>query len=429
MHLDVLLPVGAFLLLYGAFSGRLERTLVSAPMAFVGLGLGLHLLGYDGVGAGTPWVQHVAELTLVVVLFTDASRIDVRKLSADHDVPVRMLAIGLPLSVLLGALAAWPLFPGFGPAELAILAVVLAPTDAALGQSVVSSHRVPPRIRQAINVESGLNDGIALPALLFFVGLAGSAARPDDAAFWLRFVGAQLLLGPAVGAAAGYLGGRLLDRAAAAGWIAAPFGQLAGVAVAVVAWAGAEAIGGNGFLAAFVAGLALAASGSAVLERVHAFGEAEGQLLALATFAIFGAAFLPRAWRSLDATTLGYAAVSLTAVRMLPVALSLIGLRLRPGTVLFLGWFGPRGIASILYALIVVEEVASPAAGRIFDAAAVTVAVSVLAHGISARPASRLYARSRAVAAPAPGAPEHREVRELPMRFGKPKRDGSGGAV
>ncbi len=257
---------------------------------------------------------------------------------------------------MLGAVVALPIFPGLGIWEALLLAAVLAPTDAALGQSVVSSPLLPVRIRQSLNVESGLNDGIVLPVVLLVASLAGARAEGGDLTYWLRFTGAQLVLGPMVGLAVGYLGGRIIERATASGWVNDAFERLTVLGLAGLAFAGAQAVGGNGFIAAFVAGLALGNTTHGICRCLYEFGEAEGQLLTLLVFLIFGAVMVPEAISTWDGRTLLYAVASLTVIRMLPAAMSLLGSGLRPASVAMLAWFGPRGLASILFALLIVEE-------------------------------------------------------------------------
>lgn len=379
--------------LYGLVSKRLERTVITAPIVFAGFGL---LIGEAGLGLadldfGHGFVHGLAEATLILVLFSDAARIDLRQLRRDHNLPVRMLLIGMPLAIVAGTLGGLVLPLGLTFWEAALLAAILAPTDAALGQSVVSSPLVPVRIRQALNVESGLNDGIALPLVLLFACLASAAHAVDGERNWLLFGALQVTLGPAAGIVIGGLGAWLIDRAADRRWMEETYEGLAILAIALLAYAGAELVGGNGFIAAFVGGLVF---GNHVRHRckfIFEFAEAEGQLLTLLTFLIFGAAILPEAAGGIGWMVVVYAALSLTVIRMVPVALSLVGAGVRAPTVGFLGWFGPRGLASILFALFVLEESDMPSADQILTVTIVTVACSILAHGMTAAPAARWY--------------------------------------
>ena len=401
---------------YGLVSGRLRDSVITAPMVFAGFGL---LIGSFGLGLaeldfGHGFVHGLAEVTLSLVLFSDAARIELRQVRRDHGLPIRMLLIGMPLTVLAGTAVGLLLPLGLSFWEAALLAAILAPTDAALGQSVVSSPLVPARIRQALNIESGLNDGIALPLVLLLACFAGASEAAGDQD-WALFGAKQILLGPLAGLVIGGAGAWLMDRAAAAGWMAESYEGAAILALALLAFGGAELIGGNGFIAAFVAGMVF---GNMVRERCRfllEFAEAEGQILVLLTFLIFGAAILPEALGHLSPWILLYAVLSLTAVRMLPVGLSLIGAKVKLPTVLFLGWFGPRGLASILVALLVLESVEVALGHQLVTITIVTVALSILSHGLSAAPAARWYG---AVAGRMGPCAETQSVSELPTRRG-----------
>jgi NhaP-type Na+/H+ or K+/H+ antiporter len=284
-----------------------------------------------------------------------------------------------------------------------------------LGQTVVTSPLVPVRIRQSLNVESGLNDGIALPLVLLLASFAGAVEGEGNTSYWVRFALLQLTLGPAVGGAVGYAGGHLLARTRSWGWSNPVFEKLALLAFAVLAFSGAELAGGNGFIAAFVAGLTIGNTARGLCESLHEFGEAEGQLLTLLVFVIFGAFLLPPAIAHAQLATLGYALASLTVVRMLPVALSLWGSGLRAQSVMFLGWFGPRGLASILFALLVIEE-GRLASSQTFEAVVMlTVALSTLLHGVSAYPLAKRYGAFVAGLG-RDQHPEHEDALELPTR-------------
>jgi sodium/hydrogen antiporter len=405
---------------FGLLSRRLEGTILTAPMVFVTAGL---VAGWTGIldfgAAADPTGGHsreavflVAELALVLLLFSDAARIDPRALRGNA-IPLRLLVIGLPLSIAIGTVLALALLSDLEFWECAIVAAVLAPTDAALGQAVVSSPLLPVRIRQGLNVESGLNDGGTVPFLTLFIALA--AAEEGIEGGWVRFALEQIGYGALIGGACGVVGGAALRRAAARGWTTHVFEQLALAALAVIAWFVADEAGGNGFIAAFVGGGAAGvAIGPELRDRVLEFAEEEGELLNLAVFLLFGVF----AWQALGDTTweiVLYAGLSLTVVRMVPVAIAVLGLRLRPSTIAFLGWFGPRGLASVILALVVVEEEPElTGLSQLFLTMTVAVLVSVFAHGITAAPLTRRYART--ASALAPGTPEHEAVLELPTR-------------
>ncbi len=412
--------LAAGLLAYAVFSRRLGAALISPPMAFTVFGLivGPFLLGIVPFSSDAEIVRVVAEITLVLVLFTDAARIDLRQLRRDHTIPIRLLVVGLPLSIIFGTIVAAFVFPTIGLITAALVAAVLAPTDAALGQAVVSDKRVPVRIRQALNVESGLNDGIVLPVVLILAAVAGASHGGDGGAgFWAKFIALQLILGPLIGAAVGVVGGRIIDWAATTGQMANAFQGLAALGLAALSFAAAEVAGGNGFIAAFVGGLAFGASTRHPCAELFDFAEAEGQLLILTTFTIFGATMLPVALAATDITVLIYAVLSLTVIRMVPTSIALIGSGLSPATHVFLGWFGPRGLASILFALVVVEEAGLADPGRFQAIIFWTVALSILAHGQTAAPAAARYgARADAMRQVRPDCPEAASVSELPTR-------------
>jgi sodium/hydrogen antiporter len=382
----------AVLFVYSLLSRRLERLSVSAPMVFVAAGIAL---GPDGLGLTSLELTSetgllVAEVALVVVLFADASRIDLAALRENEGLPARLLGIGMPLTIAAGTAAAALLLTGVEFWEAAMIAAVLAPTDAALGQAVVSSELVPQRIRQALNVESGLNDGLSIPFLFLFAGLALSEAHVA-ASDWALFALEQIGIGAAAGVAIGLGGAWLVDRSTRSHWITPTFQQLSLLGLALGAWAAAEQLGGNGFIGAFSAGLAAGRVAKAHCKTILDFTEDEGQLLNLAVFFVFGVSavgFLDAAgWQ-----VVVFALLSLTVVRMLPVAVALAGSSLRPVSVAFVGWFGPRGLASIILALVVLEDEPDlPAIPTLFAAMTVTVLISVFAHGASARPLTRAY--------------------------------------
>ncbi|HMK64331.1 MAG TPA: cation:proton antiporter [Thermodesulfobacteriota bacterium] len=381
---------------FGLFSKLAEKSPVTGPMFFVIVGIltGPLGLGWLDISVNGEIVRVMSEITLVLILFIDASTIDLPALVKTKGLPFRLLAIGLPLTMILGILSAWLLFPSISIWLLAMMALILSPTDAALGQAVVKSEFVPERIRQAINVESGLNDGIALPPILLCVAvMTEDVSRQIGSGYWGHFVLSQLVYGPLVGALVGFLGGWVVDRAARVGWMNDTFQRLASVALAMLAYAGAEEIHGNGFIAAYFAGLLLGVRSHAVRERLQEFGEAEGQQLSLFIFLLFGLVLVPKALPYWDTTAWIYAGLSLTMIRMLPVAVGLIGAGLDRASVGFIGWFGPRGIASILYLIVVVNTMGSKGMEYVLSVIVLTVMLSVFAHGVSALPLSRAYGR------------------------------------
>ena len=421
MELTDIAVIAVFVVAYGACSARLSRTVVTPPMVFVAFGIvmGPEALGVLELSIDQEAVRILAEATLVLVLFSDAARIDLRVLRRQAQLPARLLGIGLPLTIAAGGLTSAVLFGGLEIWEAMLVGVILAPTDAALGQVVVVSERIPIRIRQTLNVESGLNDGIALPVITLFLALAAVEEEIQSTSFWVEFVLEQIGYGVLVGVVVGYVGGRVIDLSSRRGWIDGTFQQLSTLAVGVAAYALAVGVDGNGFIAAFVAGITFGSVARATCHGIYDFTEEEGQLLALLTFLVFGATIAGPALGELTWQIAVYAALSLTVVRMLPVAISLLGSRLHRDSVLFVGWFGPRGLASILFGLLVLEEVALAGRNEVFLVVTWTVLVSVYAHGLSALPGVRWYgARYEEMAEEHDEMPEAMEVEAMPTRIG-----------
>lgn len=390
---ELLFVIASVTIGFALVSNQFERSLITPPMIFTALGVLAYFFLPEMLGEldGRAVLEVVAELTLVVVLFIDASKIRLPLLIRQYRLPLRLLAIGLPLTVLLGAVAAKIIVPELLIWEAALLGAILAPTDAALGQAVVSSKNIPERIRQSLNVESGLNDGIVLPLVMLFAVLSSSNADSTEQN-WMVYWVMQVTLGPLVGIAVGLGGGYLLKVSRKAGWLAENYQRLSGIALALLAWTGALQVGGNGFIAAFVAGMCVSIYSDSIGEAMRDFGEAEGQLLSLTTFLLFGAILIVPAFEAFTIACMIYALLSLTIIRMLPVMLALRGLNLRKPTFWFVGWFGPRGLASLLFALLVVSEFEMPHGETILNFVVATVLLSMTTHGLSAIPGTGLYA-------------------------------------
>jgi sodium/hydrogen antiporter len=399
---------------FGLVSRRLERTVLTAPLVFVvaGVVLGPAGLGLVELGLDDHSVLLLGEIALALVLFTDAARINLSALWQNEGLPLRLLGIGMPLTIALGTVIGALVLTDLTFWEAAIVGTVLAPTDAALGQAVVSNPRVPVRVRQALNVEAGLNDGLSVPFLALFLTLAEAEEELLSANLWIRFTLEQVGLGVLVGVGVGLVGGWLVNQASKREWMTESFQRLALLALAFIAWALADTVGGNGFIAAFVGGLVIGPTVERVGEQLIRFTEAEGQLLNLSVFFVFGVLAVGL-METLTWQVALYALLSLTLIRMLPVAASLAGTRLRGVSMLFVGWFGPRGLASIVLGLIVVEE-APLLAGReeIELVVALTVLLSVLLHGMTAAPLSAVYARQ--VERMAADVPEKRDAAGVP---------------
>ena len=410
--------VGLTLLAVASVSRRLLSTPVTPIMLVVLVGLIVGPLVLDDltVAPTSSTVRTLAEATLAVVLFLDASRINLRALRNEASLPLRLLGVGLPLTIVLGGLAATALFGSLSLSEALILGVILAPTDAGLGSAVVTDTRVPQRVRQSLNVESGLNDGICVPLLLILLAtVSGLETHP------FRVVGEEIGYGLLGGVAAGLLAASVVLVAGKRELIDESWRQIIPVAAAVAAYGIAIALGGSGFIAAFVAGALFGVIAGERATAVMEFTEDSGAVLASVTFLVFGAVLFGPTLEGLNWRSVVYAALSLTAIRMLPVAISLWRTRARVPTVAFMGWFGPRGLASIVFA-VMVEDAHVPHAGTIVAASYLTVGLSVLVHGLSASPLVARYARWYRSTANEPrpvieSRPmhEHRTRRRLPL--------------
>ena len=372
---------------WGALSSRLERADLSAPIIFVALGVAVHAVApLDGT-LQTETIKLLTEVTLVWVLFSDASRVQLSELRADAGVFGRLLGLALPLTVVLGWLLAWGMFDAFDVWLALLVGAALAPTDAALGASVMANPAVPSRIRSILNVESGLNDGIVTPVVV--VALAGAAAAEGEGSGTTHAL-LELAAGIGLGLAIGGVGGYLLRWARGRGWADEEFAGPAVLGLALVAYSTSVACSGNGFVAAFAGGVAFGyTSGRAGTQEVFYVEETAG-LASILVWTLFGLVAVPIVVNAFSWQLVVYAVLSLTVVRMLPVAITLRGTGLSRRASLFMGWFGPRGLASVVFALLAVEDLG----GRADTAVAVitmTVLLSVLAHGATAEPlAARL---------------------------------------
>jgi NhaP-type Na+/H+ or K+/H+ antiporter len=395
---------------YSLISHRIEGSMVTAPMIFVAIGLLVSPEGLDilSLGANNELILAFAELALVLILFSDAARINFKSLKENRNFPSRLLLIGLPLTIFLGAVTAILCFTNLALPEAALIGAILAPTDAGLGQVIVNSPKVPARIREALNVESGLNDGGAIPFFAFFLVLAEAEKDNIPASQWILFAIEQIGLGILVGLVIGIVGGYLVHKAHEKGLMTGRFQWIGFLALAVISYVVATAVGGSGFIAAFVGGFATTLTGRGVGESMIEFTSTEGEIFSLGVFFVFGvivASLIP----GITPLVIFYAVLSLTIIRMLPVAVSFIKSGLRSETVLFMGWFGPRGLASIVLLLITLNDAPDiPGLPIIAVVVSTTVLISVFAHGISANPAIAWYARKMASSDPC--APELNEV-------------------
>ena len=409
--------VAALVFGWGSLSARLERFDFTAPIIFVVAGL-LLTHGPLAVLSVTPdpkVVRTLAELTLVLVLFSDASRVRWRDFERDRGLYLRLLGVGLPLTIVLGMLLALALFGHVGVWLALLIGAALAPTDAALGAGLIVNPAVPARIRRLINVESGLNDGIATPVVLVAIAGAQAAGHGPGVAGAIR----ELLFGVLIGAGIGAAGGVVVDFAQRRGWPSAGLSGVAILGLAICAYSTSVALDGNGFIAAFVGGLAYAAVTGRRGVGPVAYVEETGALVSLLVWLSFGAIAVVPAFDNLTWQICLYAVLALTVIRMVPVAIALVGSGLGRTTVAFVGWFGPRGLASIVFALLAGEDLGQRQAGPAVAVIAVTVLLSVVAHGVTAAPLARRaqagLARDAAAAAAASSV-THADAPEMPTR-------------
>jgi sodium/hydrogen antiporter len=403
--------ISGCVVLWGLVSARLERWDITAPIAFVVLGLAAANgpLSLVHLRLRSSDIRVLAEITLALVLFADASRVNAKALRAHAALPARLLAIGLPLTIGAGAAVAAGLYHESGLWVAAAIGAIVAPTDAALGASILRDEHVPAGVRRALNVESGLNDGIATPFVNLF--LAGALTAEAAHTVTVGQAAVDLVGGAALGAAIGAVGALLLTACRRAGWSTADFGPLSVLALALFAYTAALLAGTNGFVAAFVAGMAF---GTVTTDsELTAFSEEMGTLMSLLVWFFFGAVMIVPGFEAAGLRDVAFAVLALTVVRMAPVALALLGSGLDKATVAFIGWFGPRGLASVVFGLIAVDSLASPEAHVVLGAVTVTVALSVLLHGISASP---LAARYGQFASRLPRSPAHIAGAPVPTR-------------
>ncbi len=385
---ETLAVLALFTTVYSLIGGRIERSWISGPIIFCTFGVLVGPRGFDllPIAADSATIKTLAELTLALILFTDAASPNFAVLRKNTQIPIRLLLIGLPLTIALGYLVGIILFGSMAGFEIAILATILAPTDAVLGKPVITNKQVPERFREGLNVESGLNDGICVPVLFIFLELAKLQPGGETTmGMILSHFAAEIGIGGCVGI--GLVGGSvLLGRfATERGWVGREWSRISVVALALACFGLAQALGGSGFIAAFVGGLffgrLLGKKREPWLEEAEDFGN----LFALVTWVTFGALVIDPTPTAFSWRVLLYSLLSLTLIRMLPVFLALSGIGLKTEAKLFVGWFGPRGLASVVFCVIAFD------AGLLHDSGlsrvvTMTVFLSILLHGITANP-------------------------------------------
>lgn len=408
---DAVLAILCLLILVWAITSELlTRHDVTGPLLFVVAGyvLANPTWGVLAVNVDTSLVHRLAELTLALVLFTDASRVEVGRLRRAALLPTRLLVLGLPLTMVLGTLGAQWMFSGLGWALALFVGASLAPTDAALSVQIINDERIPQRLRLALNVESGLNDGIATPVVTLALALAGTALGLSSGEhITVTDAVVELVLGVVIGLVVGAVSAWAINRSAVRGLSSPSTRQIATLAVALGVFVLAVAVEGNGFIAAFVAGITFGhvvrRPSTADVEHIgdesesalEVLPELGGELLGLMVWFLFGASLIPLVVQVVEAGDLlrlvGYAVLSLTVFRMVPVAIAVLGAGLSARDVTIVGWFGPRGLASVVFGLLGVESLVGSTAQTAVAAIGITVLGSVIAHGVTAGPVARRY--------------------------------------
>jgi NhaP-type Na+/H+ or K+/H+ antiporter len=390
---QTLAVIAGFALLYSLVASRLERTPVNGALVYVIVGFlcGSYVFGLIDVKIEGETLKTLAELTLALVLFTDSASINLATLRRVELIPTRLLLIGLPLTILFGFGVAYLIFDDLGLFEIALLATMLAPTDAALGKAVVTNENVPDSVRESLNVESGLNDGICVPVLLFFLVLAAGQTDPDEAKSLVFALPLQAIgIGALVGTVGGVLGSQVLKFCAERNWVADTWIQTPVIALALLCFGTSQWFGGSGFIACFVGGLLFGGLAKNHKGKYLDAAEGIGDLMMLMTWFLFGAAAIGLTWQFLDWRVVVYALLSLTIIRILPVFLCVFGLKLQFDTKVFVGWFGPRGLASIVFIVMVLAE-NLPGSNILLTTVTWTILLSVVLHGITANPLAKLY--------------------------------------
>lgn len=390
---NIIVPLFLLILAYSLISKRLRGSVVSSTMIFVAAGiiLGSKTIGVIDISLDDAMVLLVAEIALVLILFSDASRINISAFKGSADMSLRLLVLGMPLTIAFGTVLALLFFTELSIAEAAIIGVILSPTDAGLGKAVVNSPLVPKKIRHTLNIESGLNDGLSVPFLLLFIAFAEAGTPSQSPQFWIRFGIEEIGIGILVGVGIGLIGSYLMKRSKEKEWMTGTSKRLVFAILALFLWIIADILGGSGFIAAFVGGLITAWMFGKVEEEYVTFIEAEGQLIILAVFFLFGGIIVSK-FPDITAVVVVYALLSLTIIRMIPVAISLIGKHLHAQSITFMGWFGPRGLASIVLGLTLLDETTElKGIDQIIIIVMTTVLFSVFAHGISANPLIKIY--------------------------------------
>jgi NhaP-type Na+/H+ or K+/H+ antiporter len=390
---QILTVFAAFAFAYSLIASRLEKARVNGALVYVAAGaiFGPRVLGWVDLQVDGEGISRLAEIALAICLFTDSSNANLNVLKRIQSSPIRLLLIGLPLTIALGMGLGWLIFRDLGFFEIALIATMLAPTDAALGKAVVTNPAVPEKVRESLNVESGLNDGICVPVILFFIALAaGSVEASESGELMVKLLLEVIGIGVVVGLVLAVVGGFALRTCAGRGWIAGTWLQIPIISLAFLCFGLAQWLGGSGFIAAFVGGLTFGAFTKQHKKEFLESAEGAGDAIALVTWFTFGTVIVGLLLPGFSWQVLLYAILSLTVIRILPVFLCMYGKSVKRDTLLFMGWFGPRGLASIVFLVMVVDQ-HLPGNDTIVSVVSCTIILSVIGHGLTANPLSALY--------------------------------------
>jgi NhaP-type Na+/H+ or K+/H+ antiporter len=380
--------------LYSILAAKLEDTIISGPMVFITIGwvLGTSGLGLIGSGTTPTDLRFLVDITLALVLFSDAAHSNLKVVKTQILYPSRMLLIGLPGAIVLGSIAAALFFNQLTLIEAAILGTMLAATDAALGKAVVSNPRVPAPVREGLNIESGLNDGLCVPILLILLTLSNPASEGVTLGHGLYLVAEEVGIGLVVGLSFSFIGAKLLEASAARQWLSEVWVQVTVMAIALSSFYVAQTFHGSGYIAAFSGGLLFGYLLSKKTHQLVLATEGMAELFAMFTWILFGATLLGTLFDHMSWQVLAYAVASLTVIRMLPTYCAFIGTRVPTRERLFLGWFGPRGLASLAFAVLVIDAQVEHS-NFIALVVSTTVLFSLVVHGISAKPLAEKLGR------------------------------------
>jgi sodium/hydrogen antiporter len=388
---DAVLLFGGLLAVVAALSGLIRGTVLSASVLSVALGIGLAAADVVSVDVNDESIVELVELALILTLFSDGMFVE-RELLRRHWSPVaRALVIAMPITMALLALAAKALFPSLSWPEAFLLAAVLSPTDPVVTSAVVTSRLVPSTVRHTLNLESGLNDGLALPFVLFFLVLASPGGDPGSEA--AKLVG-EALVGAAIGLALGALGGRLHHHLPGGG-LTPRYEGIYSVGFALVAFGLSDVTIGNGLIAAFVCGIAMGAAEREVPQGFVEFAENASAIFQVLTFFVFGALIVATGFDHSVPPLVVFVAFALLIARPVAVQLSFLRTGLPKAEKAFMAWFGPKGVASMLFALFALFVLKSSVGEGelIFDVAALVILSSIVAHGLTDTVGARWLAR------------------------------------